>query len=125
MNINQTVHNSKIVSQYNNARLNQEGSKVAVRILSDLGNNRYKAWVGGLRVTIRSEKSLEPGTMMKAIMHNKNGRLSIELIKENAVQEFKAQILENEFDNIFSSVKNVELSALLKSFGIYLDVSNK
>ncbi len=58
-------------------RVALEGGSVMVRIISDEGNGRYAAFVGGTRMTVSSELEFTAGTVFSGRLSFRNGKIIV------------------------------------------------
>lgn len=118
--INRISHNNKNTTD----KVIKEGSQVLVRILKDLGNNKFKGTVAGARVTIHSNKAFKSGEVFKANITYKNGIPKLIPQKsENINNSFtitKLPQIENS-NQILEIVQNQNLSQYISQMGMIPD----
>ena len=79
------INNNIQINHVTHQKVLQNGSQVLVRILGDLGNNRYESSIAGVRTNIFSEKTLQKGTVFKANIIRQNGVITVVPQKEASV----------------------------------------
>lgn len=118
MNIQQLNQINNTVSQNHNVRLLKEGGSVAVKILSNLGNNKYEASVAGVRVQVTASSQLKSGTVFKALVASENGTIKLTPLLEQTALKVETLVIEEALGDLFSAVENQNLAGLLASFGM-------
>ena len=102
----------------------QNGSQVLVRILGDLGNNRYESSIAGVRTNIFSEKTLQKGTVFKANIIKQNGVITVVPQKEASVKNpvTITKILQtNQNSSMLELIQSQSLANFIKSMGMIPD----
>ena len=113
--------NSQVSLHHQNGKVLKNGSSVLVRILSSKGNGKYEASVAGVKVEVSAKNPLKPGSVFVANVNSRNGSIEInpqQNIKESA---FQTILMESSLGEIFASVENPQIQALLSSLGMVSD----
>lgn len=122
------INNNYQINHVTPQKVLQNGSQVLVRILGDLGNNRYESSIAGVRTNIFSEKPLQKGTIFKANVVKQNGVITVVPQKESSVKNpvTITKILQaNQNSTMTEMVQSQSLADFIKSMGMIPDnISN-
>ena len=118
------INNNIQINHVTPQKVLQNGSQVLVRILGDLGNNRYESSIAGVRTNIFSEKTLQKGTVFKANIIRQNGVITVVPQKEASVKNpvTITKILQtNQNSSMLELIQSQSLANFIKSMGMIPD----
>ena len=118
------INNNIQINHVTPQKVLQNGSQVLVRILGDLGNNRYESSIAGVRTNIFSEKTLQKGTVFKANIIRQNGVITVVPQKEASVKNpvTITKILQtNQNNSMLELIQSQSLANFIKSMGMIPD----
>lgn len=114
------LHNSHVIPK--NLK---DGSQVLVRIIQNLGNNKYLGSVAGVRSNIYSDKNYVPGDTFKANVSVKDGVIILKQKDESQITFEAKVILENisqsSIENPLENVSSQALFNFIKNMGMVPD----
>lgn len=120
LHLNQNINIQKQVTP----KVLKDGAQVLVRIIKDLGGNKYEGSVAGVRVNLLTDKQYKTGEVFKANIFTKDGVLKVvpqkeaEIKNEVTVTKIQSQIINSE---AMETVSSPALAQFITSMGMIPD----